>query len=128
MQAAVGFDFAVQMPGLPGDESVRIMSEALELVGEEDSPLRARVQASLALALALAGRMKEAKPVGDASLVAARRHGDPTVIMSALQCALIYEENSFVYTEIGRRGVRAGGGAQRPVGVLLCPRGRTCAV
>ena len=41
VQAAVGFDFAVQMPGLPGDESVRIMSEALELVGEEDSPLRA---------------------------------------------------------------------------------------
>ncbi len=55
VQAAVGFDFAVQMPGLPGDESVRIMSEALELVGEEDSPLHARVQASLGLALALAG-------------------------------------------------------------------------
>ena len=100
MQAAVGFDFAVQMPGLPGDESVRIMSEALELVGEEDSALRARVQASLGLALALAGRVKEAKPVGDASLIAARRHGDPTVIMSALQCAMIFEEDPFVYKEL----------------------------
>ncbi len=37
--------------------------------------------------------------MGDASLVAARRHGDPTVIMSALQCLLIYEEDPFVYTE-----------------------------
>ena len=99
VQAAEGFDFAVQIPGLPGDESVRIMSDALELVGEEDSPLRGRVQASLGLALALAGRAKEAKPVGDASVIAARRHGDPAVLMSTLQCALIYEENAFVLTE-----------------------------
>ena len=97
VQAAVGFDFAVQMPGLPGDESVRIMSEALELVGAEDSALRARVQASLGLALALAGRVDEAKPMGEASLIAARRHDEPTVIMSALQCAMIYEEDPFVY-------------------------------
>jgi DNA-binding CsgD family transcriptional regulator/tetratricopeptide (TPR) repeat protein len=70
------------------------------LVGEEDSPLRARVQASLALALALTGREDEAKQIGDEALAAARRHGDAEVLMGALQCACIYEPDARTYLDL----------------------------
>ncbi len=90
VKAAAGFDEAVQLPGHPGDQAVEIVSQALALVGPEDGLLRTQLQASLARALAMAGRADEALRTGEEALAAAREHGDPAVLMAALQCALVY--------------------------------------
>ena len=104
--AAAGFDEAVQQPGLPGAPAVQIASEALQLLGEEDTPLRTRLQASLARALALTGRSDEALRIGDEAIAAARRQGDDSALMSALGSALVYSWEPRRYAAPTRRSWR----------------------
>ncbi|MPY94742.1 MAG: hypothetical protein GEV08_17270, partial [Acidimicrobiia bacterium] len=98
-QAAAGFGMATQMPGLPGGPAVEIASEALALLGDVESPLRTRLQATLARSLALAGRNEEAVVIGEAALATARRHGDPSLLVSALQSSLVYSLEPRRYTD-----------------------------
>ncbi len=59
-EAAIGFQDAEQIPGLPGGPSVAMVSEAIRLVGQGPEPLRSRLQSSLALALSRIGELAAA--------------------------------------------------------------------
>ena len=60
VEAAVGFERAVGLPGLPGEPVIEMVSDALALLGDEAGPRRIRLLASLSSALGLAGRHDEA--------------------------------------------------------------------
>ena len=91
VDAATGFEQAVHMPGLPGDEAVELVGQALELVDSEDAARRARLQASLARAYAHAGRSEDAGPAVALALQMARECGDVETLCAALSAALINE-------------------------------------
>ena len=59
-EAAIGFQNAEQIPGLPGGPSVAMVSEAIRLVGDGSGSLRSRLQSSLALAFSRIGELAAA--------------------------------------------------------------------
>jgi DNA-binding NarL/FixJ family response regulator len=54
-RAALGYEEAVHQPGAPGGPAVRMVSEAIRLIGDQQGPLRVHLQASLSRSLYLAG-------------------------------------------------------------------------
>ena len=71
-RAALGYEEAVHQPGGPGGPAVRMVSEAIDLIGEEQVPLRVHLQASLGRSLCLAGDQADAVRAGDLALSMAR--------------------------------------------------------
>lgn len=88
-RAAVGFEQAVHMPGLPGAPAVRVVTTAMAMVPDDDLHTRARLQAALARAYAHAGRTDEALDAVDVALGLARRSKDNDALGAALEAALI---------------------------------------
>ncbi len=88
-RAAVGFEQAVHMPGLPGAPAVRVVTTAMAMVPDDDLHTRARLQAALARAYAHAGRTGEALDAVDVALGLARRSNDNDALGAALEAALI---------------------------------------
>ena len=63
-RAALGYEEAVHQPGGPGGPAVRMVSEAIDLIGEEQVPLRVHLQASLSRKIGrAAGRERVCVPV-----------------------------------------------------------------
>jgi DNA-binding CsgD family transcriptional regulator len=60
-EAAIGFQDSQQVPGLPGAPSVALVSEAIALLGNDRGPLRARLEAALALSLSRTGELTGAR-------------------------------------------------------------------
>ncbi len=88
-RAAVGFEQAVHMPGLPGEPAVEVVSAAMEMLGDEDVQTRVRLQASLARSYAHAGRADDAFEAVEIALASARQIGDRESLGAALEAALI---------------------------------------
>jgi DNA-binding CsgD family transcriptional regulator/tetratricopeptide (TPR) repeat protein len=88
-RAAVGFEQAVHFPGLPGDWAVEVVSKAMTMLGPAESPLRTRLQASLARAYAFAGRAQESLEAVELALTLARRSNDAEAQCAALEAALV---------------------------------------
>ncbi len=65
-------------------EVVALLEEALQGLGEEDSPLRARLLARLSLELYYAGQPERRMLLSEASVRIARRIGDPATLAAAL--------------------------------------------
>jgi DNA-binding CsgD family transcriptional regulator/tetratricopeptide (TPR) repeat protein len=59
-EAALGFQDAQQIPGLPGEASLAMVSEAIRLIGADASPLRSRLESAQALALSRVGQLAAA--------------------------------------------------------------------
>jgi class 3 adenylate cyclase/DNA-binding CsgD family transcriptional regulator/tetratricopeptide (TPR) repeat protein len=85
-QAALGFEQAMHMPGLSG---VELVERARNMLGDGETPLHARLLASLARALSHAGRSEEALATVESAISMARRTNDPDTLGRALQAALI---------------------------------------
>ena len=64
--------------------SSRVLEEALAGLGEEDSPLRARLLARLSLELYYAGQPERRLALSEEAVAIARRIGDPATLASAL--------------------------------------------
>ena len=88
-RAAVGFEQAVHMPGLPGGPAVEVVAAAMAMLGDEEDPTRVRLQASLARAYAHAGRADDAFEAVEIALASARRIDDQESLGAALEAALI---------------------------------------
>jgi len=86
--AAIGFQEARWRPGLPGEPAVRCLEEALHVLPEADSALRARVLAGLANALSFTGRRDQAVAVAQQSIAMARRLADPRTLAAVLMFSL----------------------------------------
>jgi tetratricopeptide (TPR) repeat protein len=63
---------------------VAMLEEALAALGEEDSPLRARLLARLSLELYYAGQPERRMALSEEAVALARRIGDPATLASAL--------------------------------------------
>ncbi|MCI0859064.1 MAG: protein kinase [Chloroflexi bacterium] len=86
--AAIGFEDASWRPGLPGAPAVRLLEAAQSAMTEEDSPLLARVSASLARALSFTGLDDQGAVVARQAIDMARRIGDPAVLAFGLRAIL----------------------------------------
>ncbi len=88
-QAALGFEQATQMPGLPGGPAVALLESARALAGDLPEPLVARLDASHGRALALAGHTAEGIETAQRAVAKARAVGDPETLVVALQALVI---------------------------------------
>jgi DNA-binding CsgD family transcriptional regulator/tetratricopeptide (TPR) repeat protein len=83
--AALGFEETSWRPGLPGDAAVRLLEDALAMLGEGDTPLKARVLGSLGRARAFTGAFEQAMAVEQQAVEMARRIGDPATLAATLK-------------------------------------------
>jgi DNA-binding CsgD family transcriptional regulator len=84
-RAALGYEEAVHQPGAPGGPAVRMVSEAIALIGDEQGPLRVHLQASLSRSLYLAGEQDDAVVAGELAMSMARAIDDSECLVAALQ-------------------------------------------
>ena len=84
-----------------------MVSEAIRLVGDDGSALRARLESVLALALVHSGRLDDAHAARDRALQLARSHDEATVTRS-IQAALISEQDPHRLLEWAARNRRFG--------------------
>jgi DNA-binding CsgD family transcriptional regulator len=92
-EAAIGYGDALHVPGLPGQPAVVMLKEAISLVGDDGSALRAQLEAILGLALMHSGLRDEAHTARDNALRLAAGH-DIRTRSRAIQSALIVEEDA----------------------------------
>ncbi|MEA2135017.1 MAG: hypothetical protein QOC68_2926 [Solirubrobacteraceae bacterium] len=82
--AALGVAGPWSTLGREDPEVVELLEHALQGLGEEDSPLRARLLARLSLELYYAGQPERRLLLSEASVRIARRIGDPATLAAAL--------------------------------------------
>ncbi len=88
--AAIGFEQAVHMPGLPGGPAVDVVMAAMAMLDDDDDVrTRVRLQAALARAYAHAGRLDDAFEAVEIALASAREINDRTSLGAALEAAMI---------------------------------------
>jgi DNA-binding SARP family transcriptional activator/DNA-binding CsgD family transcriptional regulator/tetratricopeptide (TPR) repeat protein len=83
-RAAIGIEHASHLPHMVGTGAVEILREALAILGPEDSPLRVRLLAGLARALAVHGDHAAAMAVRTRAVGMARRIDDRQGLATAL--------------------------------------------
>jgi DNA-binding CsgD family transcriptional regulator len=88
--AALGFEETSWRPGLPGDVAARLLEVALEMLGEGDSILKARVLGSLTRAVAFTGASDRAAVVEQQAVEMASRLDDTATLATALRASFFY--------------------------------------
>ncbi|MDT7785534.1 MAG: hypothetical protein QOF58_3953, partial [Pseudonocardiales bacterium] len=88
-RAALGYEEAVHQPGGPGGPAVRMVSEAIVLIGDQQVPIRVRLQASLSRSLYLAGDQDGAVVACEQALSMARALDDTECLVAVLQAQTI---------------------------------------
>jgi DNA-binding CsgD family transcriptional regulator len=84
-QAALELEETVWRLGLPGARAIPLLEASLERLRDDDCITRARLQSSLARALAFAGEADRADRLQRETLQLARRVGDPQALEAALR-------------------------------------------
>jgi DNA-binding SARP family transcriptional activator/tetratricopeptide (TPR) repeat protein len=117
-RAALGYAGRWSVLGRVDDDCCRLLEEALVVLGEEDTPLRARLLARLALELYYGGDPERRLELSDQALTLARLTGDPhtlAVCLDARHYALWRPENVEERLEVAaelRRVAEATGDAE----------------
>ncbi len=89
LMAAIGHEDASARPGVNGESSLAMLSEALEAAAlDRDDPLHVRAIASLGRASAFTGDTHRARAWGEDALARARADGDEELVAHALGRAL----------------------------------------
>ena len=83
-RAALGFAGQWSVLGRVDEERLAVLEEALAALGEEDSPLRARLLARLALELYYSGDPGRRQALSEQAVELARRVGDPRTLAACL--------------------------------------------
>lgn len=111
-RAALGYEEAIHQPGAPGGPAVRMVSEAIGLIGDEQGSQRVHLQASLSRSLCLAGDQDDAVAAGDLALSMARAIDDSECLIAALQAVTIVTRDTSrllaTSTELRDVAVRVG--------------------
>ncbi len=87
-RAAIGFEDASWRPGLSGEESIRLLREALDRIGDSDVRFSARVLSALTRGLIFTGAVEAANETSEQAIELARRSGDQATLADALSCGL----------------------------------------
>jgi len=90
--AALGHGDSSHLPGLPSPTSVTMLTEAIEMLGDERSSLRAQLEASLALSYLHTGRADDAHRTSASAITIARATDDEALIW-ALGATVIIEND-----------------------------------
>ncbi|MEY2553499.1 MAG: hypothetical protein QOC57_1359, partial [Ilumatobacteraceae bacterium] len=98
-RAALGYEESVHQPGAPGGPAVKMVSDAIGLVGDRPGPLRAHLQASLSRSLYLAGDKEAAVEAGHVALAMARATGRADCVIAALQATSIVASDDLTLLE-----------------------------
>ena len=88
-EAALESEAARWRPGLPGDLTVDLLERAIDKLPTRDSELRCKLVGSLARALSYSDRGDRAGSLAHESVEIARRLGDPNVLCTALDHAVV---------------------------------------
>lgn len=88
-RAALGYEEAVHQPGAPGGPAVRMVSEAIGMIGDKQGPLRVHLQASLSRSLYLAGDKDGALAAVDVAMSMSRNIVDLESLGAVLQAVVI---------------------------------------
>jgi DNA-binding CsgD family transcriptional regulator len=88
VHAALEYEHAVWIGGLPAEPAVDLLEEALRTLGREASVLRARALGSLARALLFTGVLEQAAAYAQQGVEVARQAGDPGVLAFNLHVLL----------------------------------------
>jgi ATP/maltotriose-dependent transcriptional regulator MalT len=99
-RAALGYEEAIHQPGAPGAPAVRMVSEAIAMIGEDAGTIRVRLQASLSRGLYLAGDREEAVAAGDVALAMAREIDDLECVVAVLQAVIVVTPESWRLLEV----------------------------
>ncbi len=75
----------VMRVGLSAAPAVRLLEEALQALGAEDSPLRAKTLGGLARALGVTGAQRQALVYGEQAVAMARRLADSELLATNLE-------------------------------------------
>jgi DNA-binding CsgD family transcriptional regulator len=100
-RAALGYEECIHQRGAPGAPAVRMVYEAIGLIGDQPGRLRAHLQSSLARSLSLSGDMDAAIAAGEQALAMARAVGDPDCVVAALQATTIVSADPSRMLELG---------------------------
>ena len=87
-EAALLYELATHMPGLPGGPAVELLDRAADMMGDGVTPLRVRVRASLGRALAIEGERDLASDVIDIALAQARQIDDADALLVGLEAVI----------------------------------------
>jgi DNA-binding CsgD family transcriptional regulator/tetratricopeptide (TPR) repeat protein len=93
-RAALGYEEAVHQPGAPGAPAVRMVSEAIMMIGDEQGPMRVHLQASLSRGLYLAGDREDAVAAADVAMEMARAIDDLECVVAVLKALIIVTPDS----------------------------------
>jgi DNA-binding CsgD family transcriptional regulator len=104
-EAAIGFGDSLHIPGLPGERGVVMLSEAIRLLGDDGSALRARLEAVLAVCLVHSGRLDDALAARDRAFVLAQGLDDYT-LSRVVQAAMIAEQDPVRLVEWAKQADR----------------------
>ena len=90
VEAALLFEQATHLPGLPGGPAADLLRRAIALDGADDpvEPMKVRMQAALGRALAIEGRIVEAADVIEGAVARAREIGDLGSLIVGLQAVI----------------------------------------
>src|SRR5262249_24250042 len=83
-QAALGFGGRLLTSNTVDKTLVGLLEEALAALGENETPLRAKVSARLAMELYYSGQRERCVALSQQSVAMARRSGDPATLAAAL--------------------------------------------
>ena len=87
-EAALLFELATHVPGLPGGPAVELLSQAVSQVGDSMTPLRVRLLASLGRALVIEGQPELANEVIDVAVAQARQIGAAEALLVGLEAVI----------------------------------------
>ena len=87
-EAALLFELATHVPGLPGGPAVELLSQAVSQVGDSMTPLRVRLLASLGRALVIEGQPGLANEVIDVAVAQARQIGAADALLVGLEAVI----------------------------------------
>jgi class 3 adenylate cyclase/tetratricopeptide (TPR) repeat protein len=90
VRAALGHADASWRPGLPNPTSIRMLKRASAALGLHDGLSKARVLASLALQLGMAGESDAAQRVREEATAMAKRLGEPAPVVISLFKSILY--------------------------------------
>ena len=114
-RAALGFGERQVEGGFVNRQLVTLLEEALQALGTDDSPLRARLLARLSLELTFSAKTDLMKSLSDEAVAMARRLGDPAALRTVLDTRWMavwgpdgLEERTALAEEVLRRGRETG--------------------